>query len=602
MRWPSSSLLAVVSSGPAASRGCARRRALGPTAASDAAAPAKAICGWCPPPRSTASAPIATAQTLRRGGPPYATATTAAALAALTRAAPVAGAARLRRRTTRGLAQLRLNQYPEAQAHVRALVARKPRGAISLNAALALGETAEAVGPTWATPSRSTSGSPTTSIWSQRTCCRGSARSALNAGDRKTAAQAYLRVYYEFALTDAATAAASQLRRCRIRSSSPAISRISVARRCCSARAATPRRARAFQELQKQASGDDRELVDLRVAECDFYLRRYEAARDGVRPYLERASRKAEARFFHLSALRELGQHDEYVAQTRALVADFPGRLLVRRSAQQSRHALHRDRRGRGGGAASSASCTRSFRPVRAPSARPGSTAGGATGTGDYATPRSRRSRVPPRRFRAPTIGRRISTGRRARTASSGTARRRARASASSTTTTATPTTAVWRAGASTATPGSARGRSAGRGVVAAGHEQRAAAADRGSHPAAARQRPLRRRRSAELRYAQRQWGTSPAIEATIAWAYHQKGELRRAITLMRRAYPQSLTAGGHLLPVEMRQVIFPLVYWDLIRKHANSYDLDPYMMAALIGAGVDLRSRRSSRSPMRGA
>jgi soluble lytic murein transglycosylase len=86
-----------------------------------------------------------------------------------------------------------------------------------------------------------------------------------------------------------------------------------------------------------------------------------------------------------------------------------------------------------------------------------------------------------------------------------------------------------------------------------------------------------------ELRFAQRQWGTSPAIEATIAWAYHQKGELRRGITLMRRAYPQSLTSTGHLLPAAMRQVLFPLVYWDLIKKHANTYDLDPYVMAALI-------------------
>jgi soluble lytic murein transglycosylase len=87
----------------------------------------------------------------------------------------------------------------------------------------------------------------------------------------------------------------------------------------------------------------------------------------------------------------------------------------------------------------------------------------------------------------------------------------------------------------------------------------------------------------AELRYAQRQWGTSPAIEATIAWVYHQKGE-RRAITLMRRAYPQSLTSGGHELPIEIRQVIFPLVYWDLIRKQSQKYDLDPYIVAALIG------------------
>ena len=51
----------------------------------------------------------------------------------------------------------------------------------------------------------------------------------------------------------------------------------------------------------------------------------------------------------------------------------------------------------------------------------------------------------------------------------------------------------------------------------------------------------------------------------------------------MRRAYPQSLTANGHLLPVEMRQVLFPLVYWDLIKKHAAARNLDPYIVAALI-------------------
>ena len=56
-----------------------------------------------------------------------------------------------------------------------------------------------------------------------------------------------------------------------------------------------------------------------------------------------------------------------------------------------------------------------------------------------------------------------------------------------------------------------------------------------------------------------------------MAWAYHQKGELRRGITLMRRAYPQSLTSSGHLLPVAMRQVIFPLVYWETIRTTPTS-------------------------------
>ena len=86
-----------------------------------------------------------------------------------------------------------------------------------------------------------------------------------------------------------------------------------------------------------------------------------------------------------------------------------------------------------------------------------------------------------------------------------------------------------------------------------------------------------------ELRFAQRSSGSSPVIDATIAWAYYRKGELRRAITLMRRAYPQHLTA-DQSLPKEILQVIFPLTYWDLIRKHAAVRNLDPYLVAALIG------------------
>ncbi len=60
-------------------------------------------------------------------------------------------------------------------------------------------------------------------------------------------------------------------------------------------------------------------------------------------------------------------------------------------------------------------------------------------------------------------------------------------------------------------------------------------------------------------------------------------GELRRAITLMRRAYPQHLTAGGEQLPAEILQVIFPLMYWESIRRHSALHGLDPYLMAALI-------------------
>jgi soluble lytic murein transglycosylase len=86
-----------------------------------------------------------------------------------------------------------------------------------------------------------------------------------------------------------------------------------------------------------------------------------------------------------------------------------------------------------------------------------------------------------------------------------------------------------------------------------------------------------------ELRHAQRTWGGSPAIDATIAWAYHRKGELRRAITIMRRAYPQFLSRGGEELPAEILQVIFPLTYWPSIQAQSAARGLDPYLIAALI-------------------
>lgn len=123
-------------------------------------------------------------------------------------------------------------------------------------------------------------------------------RTALAMGDRKKAAGAYLRVYYEFPLTDAATLAApqiaslaDQIERTGYRADLGRAQLLFGARRYSEARA-------AFADLQRLAEGDDKELVDLRVAACDFNLKRYAAARDGVRPYLEGASRKAEARFF----------------------------------------------------------------------------------------------------------------------------------------------------------------------------------------------------------------------------------------------------------------------------------------------------------------
>lgn len=86
-----------------------------------------------------------------------------------------------------------------------------------------------------------------------------------------------------------------------------------------------------------------------------------------------------------------------------------------------------------------------------------------------------------------------------------------------------------------------------------------------------------------ELRRVELDSGPSPVVTATQAYAWNRKGELRTAITLMKRAYPQFLAAGGEALPDEIRRVIFPMDYWNLIQKYARAHGLDPYLMAALI-------------------
>ena len=97
-----------------------------------------------------------------------------------------------------------------------------------------------------------------------------------------------------------------------------------------------------------------------------------------------------------------------------------------------------------------------------------------------------------------------------------------------------------------------------------------------------------------ELKYGLRNWSeSSAAIQATMAWIYRQQGLaatgreqfnlLRGSINTMRRAYPQFMAAGGEYLPREVLSIIFPMSYWDLIQKHAAANGLDPYFVAALV-------------------
>jgi soluble lytic murein transglycosylase len=88
----------------------------------------------------------------------------------------------------------------------------------------------------------------------------------------------------------------------------------------------------------------------------------------------------------------------------------------------------------------------------------------------------------------------------------------------------------------------------------------------------------------AELQHAQKMYGDSAPLQATIALVQHKLGNLRLGINAMKRAYPQYMTAGGESLPLEILQVIYPLDYWPMIQILAQQHDLDPYLVAALIG------------------
>lgn len=86
-----------------------------------------------------------------------------------------------------------------------------------------------------------------------------------------------------------------------------------------------------------------------------------------------------------------------------------------------------------------------------------------------------------------------------------------------------------------------------------------------------------------ELQYAQRMWGESPQLTATIALVQNRLGNLRVGINAMKRAYPQWIAAGGETLPMEIQRVVFPLDYWPLLQKHAKARGFDPFLIAALV-------------------
>jgi soluble lytic murein transglycosylase len=427
-------------------------------------------------------------------------------------------------------------------------------------------------------------------------------RELLAAGDRARAAETFSRLYFEFPLSDQAAAAGAELDKLgdvQLPRDSAARTRLDLARadRLFSAKRYAAARD-AFKSIEPAAKGDDAELVDLRVAECDHFLRRYRQARDRLAPLVEHSSRKAEAQYFWLSVTRELGNRDEYVHLARELVAAYPDSpwaeetlnnlathylvvdedekadAVFRELYEKFPTGAHAERAAWRAGwwayahgrprdtvmfyeGAASAFRRSDYRPAYLYwSARSREQLGDTRGavavyrivTADYLNT-----------YYGRLASKRMTAMRGDPTVSEAAAAPSARAT-------------LLSSGASMASPAFA---SATQGVTP-------------PPPNAGLIRLLLSlglydQARDEVLYAERAWGDTPTLGATLGWVYNKLGDYRRGIIAMKRAYPQYMTEEGARMPVEALKVIFPLDYWPLIRENAVSYSLDPFLIAALI-------------------
>ncbi len=152
------------------------------------------------------------------------------------------------------------------------------------------------------------------------------ANAALADGDRKQAADAFLHLYYEFPQSEHAVEAEGPLQtlaepvaagNTRYRLERGRGERLFASRNYPEART-------SFLRLKPHASGEDGDLVALRLAEIDYFQGRYAEAREALRPYLTTGPRQAEARFFYLMAHRGSRDYASFEELVRALSTDFP--------------------------------------------------------------------------------------------------------------------------------------------------------------------------------------------------------------------------------------------------------------------------------------
>jgi soluble lytic murein transglycosylase len=422
------------------------------------------------------------------------------------------------------------------------------------------------------------------------------ANAALADGDRKRAAEAYLHLYYEFPSSEHAVQAEGPLRtlpdvqpiatgNARYKLEMGRGERLFGGRRYTDAHA-------SFLRLKPYVTSEDAELVSLRLAEIDYFQGRYSAARDALRPFLNSGSRQAEARFFYLMSQRGLRNDDTFVELAHALERDFPDSTWAEEALNHlATFYIQRDRD-------DEADTVLREQYARFPRGRYAERAAWKTGWTSY---RKGDMAEAARLFESAAAGFPRSDYRPAWLYWSGRARA-AMGDASGALARYRLTIADYHNtyyGRLTETLLRKQGVPLGPSQLVFVSDAAPAGGEDDDFPPT--EQTIRTLLAAglyepavkELEFARAKWGDSPAITATMAWANKQMAAsesgtaefalARGSITLMKRAYPQFLAAGGDQLPRDILTTIFPLEYWDLIQKNAAQHKLDPYLVAALM-------------------
>ncbi len=409
-------------------------------------------------------------------------------------------------------------------------------------------------------------------------------RAAKEAGDPAVARGAFNKVIYEYALSPEANEALDEiddLDAAAVPNRDTAAANLGrgeqlfVSRRFADAR-------RAFEAVRPVAVGAEKDLVALRIAQCDAGLKKFPAARDALLPLIGKdGPRQPDARLAMLGVLRGLEKKTEFVAETRGFVASGAPDILAEAALNElaTFYILEDDDQ--------AAADTFAEMNRRYPSGVNGERAAWRWGwwsytKGNYAETIRVFDDAFVRFGRSDHRSAWIYWSARARQKSG---QREAAID------TYRRAIGLYR--------NSYYGREADRnlramlsqsaGRVSLASRETPVAFVPGESPANARliarllEVGLYDDALGELKRTEIDNGATPLLTATQAYAWNRKGELRIGITLMKRAYPQFLAAGGEALPVEIRRVMFPVAYWDMIQKYANARGLDPHLMAALM-------------------